>query len=178
VITKLQPPSCLSANDDGIFLLGTTNSDDGDVSELKGDDDVWFVKLGGDPLASVASVPLLAEKLKIFPNPAVGLSSVQVITVLPQPQTVRVLSMTGQVLLDARVQAFNGTLEVDLPPMPEGVYLLEVSDGTTRQLGKSNGSRSGMIRLTWMTFLSSFTPESQYLIRALECMLQGPNGFN
>jgi hypothetical protein len=78
----------------------------------------------------------LREKLKIFPNPAVGLSSVQVITVLPQPQTVRVLSMTGQVLLDARVQAFNGTLEVDLPPMPEGVYLLEVSDGTTRQLGR------------------------------------------
>jgi hypothetical protein len=126
----------LSANDDGIFLLGTTNSDDGDVSELKGDDDVWMVKLGGDPLASVTAIPLVAEELKVFPNPAVSLSSVQVITVLPQPQTVRVLSMTGQVLLDARAQAFNGNLEVELPPMPEGLYLLEVSDGTTRQLGK------------------------------------------
>lgn len=127
--------SVLSTNDDGIILAGHTSSNDGDVSGLQGDDDLWIVKLGGTASA-VNHVEYLSTDLKIYPNPASGASSIFVDPALEKADRLIVTNIFGETVLEKPLSNAGDPIEVSTQPLPSGSYFIEIFNQGKVQTGK------------------------------------------
>ncbi len=127
--------SALATDDEGIILVGHTNSNDGDVSGLQGDDDLWFVKLGGMP-SGVESIFTLEEPLKIFPNPIIESNVVHIQHQLLQAEQLFIRDIYGQTVLEKSIANQEDMIKLSVEGLPSGSYLLELRSARHIQVGK------------------------------------------
>lgn len=125
----------MSTSDDGIFFLGYTNSNNGDVSGLQGDDDVWIVKLGGIPSAT-ENILNQESVLKIYPNPVHNLETVYIENNLVDAEWLRVFNIEGQLVAETSIENENGLIRLSVANWIPGSYFIELSSPNNLQIGK------------------------------------------
>ncbi|MBK8830742.1 MAG: T9SS type A sorting domain-containing protein [Saprospiraceae bacterium] len=117
-------PRALTVTEDGaIYFLANSESNDFDVTENFGGQDMWLVKLTEDGATSVED-QVVAGPLSVFPNP-VG-DMVHLMT--DEPLHIAVYDMHGrQVYQSAKGQFIK---QIDVSSFPQGCYLLKgVNEG-------------------------------------------------
>lgn len=126
VIGGSQLESCsniLQTQDGGYLLVGSTQSNDLDVSGNNGGQDGWVVKIAPDPLTAVNNIPT-HHTIQLYPNPAHD------VIYFSEPVNVRVLNNYGQVVEDK-----HKTHSINLGNQPNGVYLLRFSNDNGVAIG-------------------------------------------
>ncbi len=110
-------------NDGGYLVSGISKSTDGDISDNRGGNDYWLVKLS--PELNSVQETITFEPLEIYPNPAQN-------TVFLQEEAeggtlqVRITNAQGQTLLQQTIP--NGS-SLDVSNLPNGVYsVIAVTD--------------------------------------------------
>jgi hypothetical protein len=88
---------------------------------------------------STAAVPAAAAEgsvsvMAIYPNPAVGLVTVQLTDTACLGGLLDVYNLLGQRTMSVRVTAL--TLQLDVAGLASGIYFIRVSDGKKGQAGK------------------------------------------
>jgi|GEM_PF-927298 len=108
-------PHSLSLSDDGsLYFLANTQSNDFDVTESFGDQDIWLVKLSEGGSTGIHNQPL-AGTLEIYPNPCydnLRIGSVE-------PLQVSIFDAMGVKVLHQEVSP-SGQIEVNM--LPAGIY--------------------------------------------------------
>ncbi len=125
VIGGSQLESCsniLQTQDGGYLLVGTTRSNDLDVSGNNGGQDGWVIKIAPDPLTAVNEIP--THSIQLYPNPAHD------VIYFSETVNVRVLNFYGQVVEDKRKAR-----SINLDNQPNGVYLLLFFNDTGVTIG-------------------------------------------
>jgi len=126
----------LQSIDGGYVITGTALSNDGDVSGNHGINDLWVVKLGGDPVdVKDIIIPANAESIEVFPNPAAYFIYLKISSDAPT-MTIRISDMQGRQLIQQTLP--NGG-SLDISSLPNGLY--SVSATTTSGLTFSNKFR-------------------------------------
>ncbi len=119
--------SIKSTLDKGYIIAGTTNSNDGDVSENHGGGDLWVVKLSA-PLDIIenSSTDLIQNKFFwIYPNPSVNILHLQLLPSLEVKQ-VQFFDVLGlQHFPEYHIE--NNIASVDVSHLPSGTYLTRVT---------------------------------------------------
>lgn len=114
----------LTADDDFVFMAHT-DSDDFDVTDAIGDQDIWLVKLGEG--TSGVFNPTQTTDLVTFPNPATDHLFLQVTS----PTQVEIYDVQGRQLLRTRID--NSRQRIDVCALPAGVYGLLATDPSGRR---------------------------------------------
>lgn len=117
-------PRALTVTDDGaIYFLANSESNDFDVTENFGGQDMWLVKLTEDGATSVEG-DLPGISLSVFPNPVGDIVHLKT----DEPLHIAVYDMHGrQVYQSAKGQLIK---KVDVSLLPQGCYLLKgVNEG-------------------------------------------------
>jgi Secretion system C-terminal sorting domain len=118
--------SIAPTSDGGLVVAGYAYSTDGDLTENKGIQDIWVVKLSAESVGAVSPVALEVKALEIFPNPAQ-----QSVTIhIPQGSVFQaiVLDIQGREVLR---QAAGNIAALDVSMLNRGVYFVQArcSDG-------------------------------------------------
>ena len=126
--------ACIGAtNDDGILLVGRTNSSE--LSGYQGNDDLWIVKLGKTSTA-VESVFTSEDALKIYPNPGTVMNNFYIESSLSEVERLFVRNISGQPVLKKEVQQKAEFIELSIPNHLQGTYILELHSPLGIQIGK------------------------------------------
>jgi photosystem II stability/assembly factor-like uncharacterized protein len=75
---------------------------------------------------SGAEIPVNLNSLRVYPNPSRGRFTLEMITNEPDEISMRVISITGQTVIEKRILLQHGTTRetVDISSQPEGIYQL------------------------------------------------------
>jgi len=121
-------------SDGGYFVLGTSFSNNGDVTGQHGNGDFWILKFSPD-MVGVDNIPISVQSapLEIFPNPSNGMVSFQIESEEPS-LTVLIADFLGRLVKDQTIP--NGG-NLDLSGLPTGIY----SVIATTPLGKVFSSK-------------------------------------
>lgn len=112
-------PRALTVTEDGaIYFLANSESNDFDVTENFGGQDMWLVKLTEEGATS-AEDQVMAGSLSVFPNPVGDI----VYLMNDEPLHIAIYDMQGrQVYQSAKGQLIK---QVDISSFPQGCYLLK-----------------------------------------------------
>ena len=103
----------IQTNDGGYIAIGTTASNDGDVSSNHGMSDIWVVKFGPDSLVNLAIQTVSAQaSIDIHPNPTNG----NFIFTTSEAGSVNFYDLKGSIQWSTRVKKGRSILAV-----PEGI---------------------------------------------------------
>jgi len=110
--------SIATTSDGGLVVAGYAYSTDGDLTENKGIQDIWVVKLSPEIVGVASPFALDSKALEIFPNPAQQAISMRI----PESTVFQVciLDMQGREMLRHSVGK-NG--ELDISTLCKGFYL-------------------------------------------------------
>ena len=108
----------------GHTIVGTTNSNDGDVTENNGDFDFWIVKLGSD--GTTATQEVAKNIFSLYPNPNNGTFTIAGDIVLDNA-TLNVYSTLGQLAYSGKVTHAT----VSISNLAAGVYQVQLTTGKT-----------------------------------------------
>lgn len=75
------------------------------------------------------------ELAKVFPNPAVNQISIAS-EIYGQELTVRIFNLAGQLLQSREFTAFSGQIQMDISSLPSGIYMVDLTSGTRKQVIK------------------------------------------
>ncbi|MCB9194209.1 MAG: T9SS type A sorting domain-containing protein [Flavobacteriales bacterium] len=120
--------------DGGYILAGYTSSDDQEVSNNHGGQDIWVVKLGGDMTVSYPEnvIPLITT----YPNPSNGDFLLMPDARDTDPITVRITDAVGRSVLGPLVLNGQGPTAIHLSDVRSGLYLLRATRRAEEQLFK------------------------------------------
>ncbi len=124
----------LQTSDGGYLLAGLTNSEDQDVTNARGGEDFWAVKLQGGSVGVDEQVTLNAQ-LILFPVPLNDAATLVLDLKQPSPVTLRVLDAVGRTVKVqdlGRQQAGEQRIVLDMAGSPEGTYSLVIDLGSSR----------------------------------------------
>jgi hypothetical protein len=110
--------------DGGYIVAGSTNSIDGDVTGINGNQDAWVVKLSSELMATTS---FASQELKIFPNPAKNILQLQTAT-NGSLDKITITDLTGKIIL---IQTTN-TTQINVEPLASGMYILEANSGENK----------------------------------------------
>ncbi|MCB9344745.1 MAG: T9SS type A sorting domain-containing protein [Lewinellaceae bacterium] len=112
--------SISKTNDGGFILAGYSYSTDGDVTENKGIQDIWVVKLSPESLGAESPFSLIAaEPLEISPNPARDLVYLNA----PPLERVSITDVNGKKVAGNLTLSSEGYLDVSF--LKNGIYFLQ-----------------------------------------------------
>ncbi|MBZ0207140.1 MAG: T9SS type A sorting domain-containing protein [Flavobacteriales bacterium] len=123
--------SILVTSDGGYSLAGFSSSSDGDVTENKGQNDLWVVKLGPDHvgIAQREAQPLFS----LSPNPASEVVSIHFEQALPVEVRLKLLDAQGRHLAtphEGNVVATGSDVQFSVAHLPAGMYAVQlISEG-------------------------------------------------
>ncbi|HLF65376.1 MAG TPA: T9SS type A sorting domain-containing protein, partial [Saprospiraceae bacterium] len=81
--------------------------------------------------------PLQGQSIRIYPNPNSGVFTVELSELATQGMSLRVIGLTGQVLLEKEIENNSSLQTVNASNLPEGMYILQiVSEGRVMRVGK------------------------------------------
>ncbi len=110
--------SISTTSDGGLVVAGYAYSTDGDLTENKGIQDIWVVKLSPESVGVASPVAFDSKSLEIFPNPAQQAITIRI------PETtafqVSILDIQGREVLRQGVGE-NGALDISM--LCKGIYL-------------------------------------------------------
>ncbi|MFN0175600.1 MAG: T9SS type A sorting domain-containing protein [Saprospiraceae bacterium] len=109
--------SIQQTNDSGYILAGESWSSNGDLTENKGETDLWIVKLSPE---SSSTFETYAGMLKLYPNPAAQFISLET-TSVELTLRVQITDLLGRELSRQTIQ--NGG-SANIASLPSGFYLL------------------------------------------------------
>ena len=117
-------------NDGGYIVAGSTASSDGDVTENKGQTDLWVVKLGPDPVGMAEQEPQAIFSLS--PNPASEVVHIHFEQAVPVGAQFKLLDAQGRRVAsphDGRAVAPGSELQFSVAHLPTGMYAVQLSKG-------------------------------------------------
>jgi hypothetical protein len=123
----------LPTADNGYIIVGSTTSNNGDVSGNNGGRDLWLVKLAPDP-TSIVEFDLMRSHT-VWPNPTNGLSLVDVSDYDGPSLDIRYYATNGACVREQWVHipgAGSAPLSLDLSDLPQGLYNIILSDGVRK----------------------------------------------
>ena len=110
-------PHGLSLSDDGsLYFLANTQSNDFDVTENFGDQDIWLVKLTEGGSTFIPNQPV-ASTLDVFPNPCYDYFQID----STEPLKISLFDAQGVEVLQQEVNPSN---QIEVKMLPAGVYTL------------------------------------------------------
>ncbi len=131
------PSEIIQTSDSSFVVLGTTYSNDGDVSGNHGQNDVWVVKLGSGPNSVVSEYGSNysedVSKFNIYPNPADDVVSLE----LYYTQTARSVTfydICGREY-HPQYQLDKNKAIIDVKFLPTGVYVAKLSFSYNNYIG-------------------------------------------
>lgn len=107
-------------SDGGYFIIGYTNSNDGDITEYKGSSDFWIVKLAPDTM-SVTDYQL--SEFEIYPNPTKDIVNFN------KEIDGKLFNQAGQEVL-----SFKNASYIDVSDLAKGIYVLQTAEGVTKRI--------------------------------------------
>jgi hypothetical protein len=73
----------------------------------------------------------------VYPNPTQGLVHIDLISNQTSPTTIKALTLTGQQVAQVKAEdRYEGVFTIDLSHLPEGVYLISLSNDTSKTIQK------------------------------------------
>ncbi len=115
-------------SDGGYTLAGFSSSTDGDVTENKGQTDLWVVKLGPDPVG-IAELEAHAT-FSLSPNPASEVVNIHFEQAVPVGAQLKLLDAKGRHVAtphDGKVVAAGSELQFSVAHLPAGMYAVQLS---------------------------------------------------
>ncbi|HEY3386110.1 MAG TPA: T9SS type A sorting domain-containing protein, partial [Saprospiraceae bacterium] len=110
-------PHSLSLSDDGsLYFLANTQSNDFDVTESFGDQDIWLVKLSEGGSTGILDQPI-AGTLDVYPNPCYDYFQIS----STEPLRISMFDAQGVEVLHQEVNPSN---QIEVKMLPAGVYTL------------------------------------------------------
>jgi hypothetical protein len=76
----------------------------------------------------VALLPVVKERIKVYPNPAKHLLNLEWDSPIESPQTIQVLDLNGRLLQQKETSIGNSLLQLNTTNIPVGFYILRISD--------------------------------------------------
>ena len=110
-----------ATQDNGVIIAGYTHSTDGDVSEQHGANDMWVIKLFGDPMSTIEAN---STSIKIFPNPVNDKLFFN-----EQLHQIEIYTMEGKL-----VSKDSTTTSIQVNHLNPGVYILKGIDYQGNQI--------------------------------------------
>jgi hypothetical protein len=107
----------------GIYLIGESSSNNGDLTGNNGWIDAWLVKLG----YTMGLEDLQTKNLIVFPNPAKDKIRVQTDLKIDSYQ---ILDFTGKVI--QQNQSNSTSKSIDIGQLPKGTYVLQIQSGNQK----------------------------------------------
>ncbi|MCB0525774.1 MAG: T9SS type A sorting domain-containing protein [Saprospiraceae bacterium] len=109
-----------TTTDGGFIVAGHSYSTDGDVTENKGIQDIWVVKLSPESLSAESPFSLIAaEPLEISPNPARDFVYLNA----PPLERVSITDVNGKKIAESLTLSSEGYLDVTF--LKNGIYFLQ-----------------------------------------------------
>ena len=129
-------------NDAGFIIAGSTDSNDGDVTENKGSSDYWIVKFSS--LVNVNEIPNSISNFRIFPNPAIYQTSISFNILTNQKVKIEIFDLEGKFIKEFIVPNHNfntWNLIWDITnnygkKVEDGIYFLTISTDTKKETRK------------------------------------------
>jgi hypothetical protein len=120
----------IQTSDSGYVIAGSSDSDDGDITDNHSHEDYWIVKLGNKPVNGVKSGKNISSTLTNFPNPFSNKTQIQFGHVVESSSELIVYNVLGEEV--GRIKIFPGTESITMSrgKLVTGVYVYHlVSDG-------------------------------------------------
>ena len=73
-----------------------------------------------------SSSPILAQAIKLFPNPNGGEFAIEFPETVHQVTSLQIIDITGQVLIQDKVEVGATLQHIDAYNLPQGIYFLRV----------------------------------------------------
>jgi hypothetical protein len=121
--------SMQQTSDGGYIFAGTSESNDGNVTGNHGtnlNSDIWVVKLGS--VTGIDNIKNSFEAINIYPNPT---SDVFYIDNIPAKTTINVYDINGRLVISEKTTLSK--YSVNVSSLQSGVYLVEISNGNTKE---------------------------------------------
>lgn len=123
-------------SDGGYIVAGATASSDGDVTENKGQTDLWVVKLGPDPVGIAEQEPQATFSLS--PNPASEVVNIHFEKALSAGAQLKLMDAQGRHVAtphEGKAVAAGSEMQFSVGHLPAGMYAVQLSkgDGTWTQ---------------------------------------------
>lgn len=115
---------------DGFIVVGSTYSNDGDVSGNHGSMDFWVVKLSNPSTGTNTSAPA-ASKLSINLQSSSGLMKLVLYSHKNETASIQLFDLLGRQLLDKTISVMEGENRKNIvtPFLSKGVYLIQYISG-------------------------------------------------
>lgn len=108
--------------DDGIILIGRSNSTNGDIESNNGMYDGWMLKIAEKENLSVNET-LSQGNIKVYPNPAKDFVTIEGDIL---NSDIQILSSTGR-LLKKETKVPVNKFSIELRDLPKGIYFLQIN---------------------------------------------------
>ncbi len=105
--------------DGGCIVVGSTNSNDGDVTAGYGNGDFWVVKLSD--VSGIKESNSSPSILSIYPNPTYREITIQT----PQTSTIEIFNLEGQIL--KTLPNAPPTTTIDVSGLPAGIWFIKAT---------------------------------------------------
>lgn len=105
-------------SDNGFIILGSSESNNGDVSGNHGEEDIWVVRLNPEILANES---FTSPHVTLFPNPSKSTINLQV----PSNsiiEKIMINDITGKTIMEKE----QSTNQLSIEDLPSGIYLVKV----------------------------------------------------
>ena len=114
------PQGLALGNDGGVYFFANSESNDFDVAENNGSQDMWLVKLTEDGTTGIGELPK-TEALSVSPNPAIDVININADETLH----ISIYDMQGNLVLrqDTRISD-----QLNISKLPAGVYVVRGVD--------------------------------------------------
>jgi len=114
-------------DDGGYVIAGSSFSTDGDITENKGEGDLWVVKLGPDHvgIAQREAIPLFS----LSPNPASEVVNIHFEEALPNGARLKIVDAQGRDVAtphEGKVVAAGSDVQFSVAQLPPGVYAVQL----------------------------------------------------
>lgn len=103
--------SFLELDNDGLLVIGSTSSNDGDVNFNHGGSDVWLFKLD----ISLSLNEYTSNDVKVYPNPVDD-----ILFLTEKIYGIKIYSISGEI-----VQFFDSSDKINISELKEGIYFLQ-----------------------------------------------------
>jgi len=113
------------SNDNGYIVVGSSDSNDGDVNGNHGLRDFWVVKLAQDALAIV---DFTLENSSIYPNPVSDILHIKVNSLI---EKITIYNMLGKQMLTQKTAK-----TINVSSLPAGIYVVELSNKNESSIHK------------------------------------------
>ncbi|MFI5264444.1 MAG: T9SS type A sorting domain-containing protein, partial [Candidatus Kapaibacterium sp.] len=123
--------SIIQTSDSGYVVAGSSDSEDGDITNNQGYDDYWIVKLGNKPVNAVKPDENVTSIATNFPNPFSDKTQIQFGKAVESPSELIIYNVLGEKIETLNIPPEAISTVFNRGKLPAGVYIYHLMSGGT-----------------------------------------------